>query len=142
MNSNITSADASAIMTVEKLFPNGFKLQQFSTDAAISQGDDTLAETRIGVDGHMVAGYTPSILTLTITLEPTSPSISYLDTLYQATKNNRRTYDVTVTISIPSLKKVLTYSNGVLKTGRILPDLQKVLAPVPYTFDFGSVKKM
>ena len=32
---DITSANASAVMTIEELYPNGLKLERFSTDAAI-----------------------------------------------------------------------------------------------------------
>ena len=90
MNRNITSADAIAVMTIDSLYPQGFRLEQFSTDAAISQGDDTVSETRMGVDGHMVAGYTPSIKTITITLEPSSPSIPYLDDLYKSMQKTKK----------------------------------------------------
>lgn len=140
MNRNITSADAIAVMTVDSLYPQGFRLEQFSTDAAISQGDDTVSETRMGVDGHMVAGYTPSIKTITITLEPSSPSIPYLDNLYKSMQKNKKTYLCSLIVTVPSLSKVIQYSYGVLKTAKILPDLQKTLAPIAYTFDFEKVE--
>lgn len=140
MNRNITSADVIAVMTVDSLYPQGFRLQQFSTDAAISQGDDTVSETRIGVDGHMVAGYTPSIKTVTITLEPSSPSIPYLDNLYKSMQKNKKTYMCSLIITIPALGKGVKYSYGVLKTSKILPDIQKTLAAIAYTFDFEKVE--
>lgn len=55
-NLDITSANASAVMTVEDLYPNGIHLQNFSTDAAIVADSMQIAETRMGVDGHMAAG--------------------------------------------------------------------------------------
>lgn len=140
MNRNITSADVIAVMTVDSLYPQGFRLQQFSTDAAISQGDDTVSETRIGVDGHMVAGYTPSIKTVTITLEPSSPSIPYLDNLYKSMQKNKKTYMCSLIVTIPALGKEVKYSYGVLKTSKILPDIQKTLAAIAYTFDFEKVE--
>lgn len=140
MNRNITSANAIAIMTIENLCPQGFRLEQFSTDAAISQGDDTIAETRMGVDGHMVAGYTPSIKTVTITLEPSSPSIEYLDNLYKAMQQNKKIYYCNLVITLPALSKIVQYSYGVLKTSKILPDMQKTLAPIAYSFDFEKVE--
>lgn len=55
-NRNITAADAVVTLQCEELFPQGIILEQFSTDAMASMGDDTFAETRKGVDGQMVAG--------------------------------------------------------------------------------------
>ena len=136
MNRNITSANAVAILTIDTLYPQGVRLQQFSTDQAIVQAEETIAETRMGVDGNMVAGYTPSIKAVTIQLEPSSPSIVALDTLYRAMKTNKRTYECTLVITLPSLDKILTYSFGVLKTAKPLPDLKKVLDPISYGFDF------
>lgn len=140
MNRNITSANSVSYMTVDELYPQGFKLEQFSTDAAISQGDDTIAETRMGVDGYMVAGYTPSIKTVTITLEPSSPSIPYFDNIIKASQTNKRVYYCNLIINLPSLGKTINYNYGVLKTGKILPDMQKTLAPIAYTFDFEEAK--
>lgn len=140
MNRNITSANAIAYMTIDSLYPQGFQLQQFSTDAAISQSDDTISETRIGVDGYMVAGYTPSIKTLTITIEPSSPSKEYLDHLYKSMQQNKKTYICNLVITLPSLSKIIQYSYGVLKTAKVLPDMQKTLAPIAYTFDFEKVE--
>lgn len=139
-NRNITAANATLVMVVEDLFPQGVKLEQFSTDAMVSEADETFAETRMGVDGQMVAGYVDNIKTLTVTMEPSSPSIPYMDTLARASRSGRKVYWVTFIISIPAIGKILTYSNGVLKTGKILPDIQKVLAPIAYGFDFESVK--
>lgn len=140
MNRNITSANAIAYMTVDSLYPQGFQLQQFSTDAAISQSDDTISETRMGVDGYMVAGYTPSIKTITITLEPASPSKEYLDHLYKSMQQNKKTYLCNLVITLPSLEKIIQYKYGVLKTAKVLPDMQKTLAPIAYTFDFEKVE--
>lgn len=55
-NFDITAANASAVMTIEELYPNGLKLERFSTDAAIVADSQQIAETRMGVDGHMAAG--------------------------------------------------------------------------------------
>lgn len=139
-NRNITAANAVMVMKVEQLFPQGVRLEQFSTDAMVSQGDETFAETRMGVDGQMVAGYIDMIKTLTVTMEPSSPSIQYMDTLIKAMRTNRTVYTVTMVVTLPAVGKVFTFSNGVLKTGKLLADVQQTLAPIQYTFDFESVK--
>lgn len=60
MSSNITSANATAVMIINDLFPVGFAVEGFATDQAINQDEETLAVTRMGVDGKLSAGYTPS----------------------------------------------------------------------------------
>lgn len=139
---NITSANAIAYMVVKDLYPTGFALNNFSTDQAVDQSEDTIAETRMGVDGYMAAGYVPSIKAVTIQFEASSPSVQYLNNLYLASQKNRRTYEVTLVVKVPSVNKTYTYSGGVLKTGKLLPGLKKVLDPVSYGFDFEKVSVM
>ena len=139
---NITSANATAYMVVKDLYPTGFALNNFSTDQAVDQSEDTIAETRMGVDGYMAAGYVPSIKAVTIKFEASSPSVQYLNNLYLASQKNRRTYEVTLVVKVPSVNKTYTYSGGVLKSGKLLPGLKKVLDPVSYGFDFEKVSVM
>lgn len=133
---NITSANATAYMVVKDLYPSGFALNNFATDQAVDEGEDTIAETRMGVDGYMAAGYVPSIKNVTITFEAASPSVPYINNLYLASQKNRRTYEVTLVVTVPSVNKTYTYSYGVLKTAKALPALKTTLDPVTYSFDF------
>ncbi|MDE5682502.1 MAG: hypothetical protein K2I05_09310, partial [Mailhella sp.] len=136
---NITSANASAIMVVDTLFPVGFALEAFSTDQSIAMGEDTVTETRMGVDGVMAAGFVPSIKSITISFEEFSPSVTYLQQLYQAMQANKKKYDITLIVTVPSVSKSYTFTGGVLKTAKILADHKNVLDPVTYGFDFEKV---
>lgn len=133
---NITSANATAYMVVKDLYPAGFALNNFATDQAIDEGEDTIAETRMGVDGYMAAGYIPSIKAVTITFEAASPSVPYMNNIYLASQKNRRTYECTLVITVPSVNKTYTYSYGVMKTAKALPAIKTVLDPVSFAFDF------
>lgn len=140
MYNDVTSANIAAYMTVRELFPAGFPLLQFSINNAVAQGNDTYAETRMTVDGQMVSGFTPSIKTVTIVLEPSSPSIKFLETLIKAEASNKRKYRIDFSVTYPSTGTIRQYSNGVLKTGKLIADAQATLQPITYTFDFESVK--
>lgn len=83
---DITSANASAVLTVDSLFPSGIELQMFATDQAVGQDSVDITETRMGVDGRMVAGFTPVIYPVTVTLEAASPSAKNLGTVWRAMK--------------------------------------------------------
>jgi hypothetical protein len=84
----------------------------------------------------MVAGQTPNIKTVTIHLEASSPSVQYLTLLKQAQETNRTIYPVSMIISIPSIGKRISYSNGVLQSAKDLPDGKKILDPTSWTFHF------
>ena len=55
MSFDITSANATLILTVENLYPSGVKIEGFSTDSSFAMDDDTIAETHMGVDGKLTA---------------------------------------------------------------------------------------
>jgi hypothetical protein len=136
---NITSANASAVLTVEKLFPAGIELQMFGTDSALTTDSVDISEIRMGVDGKMVAGYTPVIFPLTITLEAASPSFAALSQVWTAMRTNKTIYDCTLVALVPSIKKSFTWTNGVMKSGVPFPGVQKVLAPTTWVFNFQNL---
>lgn len=107
---DITSANASAVMTIEELYPNGVKLERFSTDAAIVADSQQVAETRMGVDGFMAAGVTPNIYPVTITLEANSPTATAFTTLCEAMSANKQIYVCNLTVKIPSIGKTYQFS--------------------------------
>ena len=133
MSMDITSANS--VVTLQcSLF--SVRLQQFSADMAYEGEDDQVAETRIGVDGKMVAGQVPNIKVVNIHLEASSPSLQYLQLLKRAMEVNRTVYPVNMVISQPSIGKRITYSTGVLQSAKDLADGKKVLEPTQWTFHF------
>lgn len=133
MSMDITSANS--VVTLQcSLF--SVRLQQFSADTAYEGEDDQVAETRIGVDGKMVAGQVPSIKVVNVHLEASSPSLQYLQLLKRAMEVNRTVYPVNMVISQPSIGKRITYSTGVLQSAKDLADGKKVLEPTQWTFHF------
>ena len=136
---NITSANASLVLVVDTIIPAGVQLEHFSTDQAFSLSEVTVVEDRMGVDGHLAAGWVPSIKTVQISLEAASPSLWFLDMLQRAMENNRTIYDCTLVATIPSIRKVYTWSKGVLKSGTLVSNAKKVLDPTTWTFDFANL---
>jgi hypothetical protein len=141
MGLDITSANAEGILTVEDVFPAGIQLQMFGTDQAISQDNITIAETRKGVDGKLVGGYTPTIYPVTITLEASSPSTQALATVWQAMATNKKVYACNLVCTVPSIGAVFAWRVGIMKSGSLFPNLQKVLAPTTWVFDFQDFER-
>jgi len=140
-NMDITSANSSAVLSVQEIAPNGIQLEGYSTDQSISSEAVDIAETRMGVDGNMAAGYVPAIKPVTITLESNSPSYPRLCEIWEASQTNRTIYPCTLTVMIPSIRQAFTYSNGILKNGSPFPTHAKVLEPTTWQFDFERVER-
>ncbi len=140
-NFDITSANAEGILTVEEIFPAGIVLQMFATDQGITQDATQKAEARMGVDGKMVAGYTPVIKNVTIKLEASSPSAEALAIYAEAMATNRRVYPCHLVCTVPSIKVVYTWRVGTLLNGNLFPDMLPVLAPTTWQFAFESFER-
>ena len=135
---DITSANSTIAMSVaEGLF--SINLENFSADSSFTSDTVQAAETRMGVDGHMAAGFTPAIKTITINLEAGSPSTEYMQLLRQVQEVNMKPYKVQMVISIPSIGKRYTFSEGVLQSYKDLPDGQNVLSPTQWVFHFEGM---
>lgn len=137
---DITSANSVLILTCEDLYPSGVQLENFSADQLIAQADEELASTRMGVDGYMSAGWIPSIKQVTISIEPSSPTVEVFDTIYKAQAQARTPYRLNLAVTVPSTGKTLTYKEGVLKGWKLLADHKQVLDPIQASIDFESVE--
>ncbi len=141
-NFDITAANAELWLTAIPDFPAGFPLEQFGTDQAWNQDAITIAETRMGVDGKMVAGYTPAIYPVTITLEACSPSRDALTSLWQAIKVNQRVYRLTLAATLPSIGERILWTKGVMVSGQPVPSGQRILSPTQWVFNFESLERI
>ena len=136
---DITSANAVLILTVDNLFPAGIRLEQFATDQSFSQGDLAVAEDRLGVDGNLVAGWVPSLKTVTIMLEASSPSYTAMAQLFRACERKRGIYQCSLVATVSSINCIFTWSGGILKSGTLVPAAKKVLDPTTWVFDFANL---
>ena len=133
---NITSANAVLVLGVEELYTVGVQLTNFSTDQMLSSDDMEMAQVRMGVDGGLAAGYVPNPFSLTITLDASSPSLTVMQSLLMAMKTNKTTYKCSVTLTIPSIKQVHFWRNGVLTNGTPVTAPKKTLDPTSWKFVF------
>ena len=136
---DITSANSTLVLTVENLYPAGVKIEGFSTDNSFAMDDDTIAETHMGVDNKLTAGFTPSEKSVTITLDAGSPSYEVLCNIYNMSKTNMTVLETSMQITVPALGKEYSFKNGVMVTGHPLPAGEKVLGNTNWTFRFGKL---
>lgn len=136
---NITAANATLVLTVDTVIPSGIILSGFSADLMFEQGEVQMAETRMGVDAHLAAGWIPTTKTVRISLEAASLSHTYFEMVVRAQNANRCIYPCTLVGTIPAVRRIYTWTNGVIKSGTPVPSAKKVLDPTYWTLEFADL---
>ncbi len=138
-NPTITSADSVFTITVAGLFPAPVQLQGYSAEKAWSTDQQELAETLVGVDGLMSAGYVPAKVTQSISLQADSASIAIFEAIATATQQQKDVFFISCSIDLPSVGKSYIGTRGVLKNWKPIPDGAKVLQPQEFSIDWQSL---
>lgn len=137
---DITSANATLVLSVDELFPGGISLQMFATDQSYSQDSNEMTVTRMGVDGHMVAGWVPSEKVVTIMLEAASPSHESMFQIWAASETNRKPYQCSLIATLPSIGKIYTWSKGYMVSATPAASAKQVLDPTTWVFHFETLE--
>jgi len=137
----ITSANSILTMIVPGLFPVPVSIQGYSTDDAFMLDALDLAETVMGVDGRMSAGYVPKEVKLTVTLQADSASKDFFAILTQAVKTAREVFYMSATLSLPSTGEAFTFTRGILTSVEQLPSAKKMLQPQKFVITWESVSR-
>jgi hypothetical protein len=137
--STITSANSVLMIGIAKLFNIPVQIQGFAADDAFTLEDVDMAETMMGVDGKMSAGWVPAIKVLDITLQADSASNSFFDAWIAAEQVAREKYVANGSIMIPSTGRIYALTTGYLKRGNLLPPAKKVLQPRKFTIEFSAI---
>lgn len=137
----ITSANSVFTLVIPGLFPAPVQLQGYATDKSFATEAIDFAETMIGVDGKMSAGYVPNITPQTITLQADSVSKDIFAALIAATKTAREVFFLNATLVLQSTGESFTMARGVLKNAKQIADGGKVLQPQDYVIHWESVNR-
>lgn len=135
----ITAADVAATLSVDELYPNGIPLEMFGADSAITGDSVTIAETRMTVDGKLIAGAVPAPYPITLTFEAASPSLPYLQNL--RTASEKRVYECNLAVRIRATGEVLRFNRGFLVTANPFPNVAKTLQALTFQFQFESMER-
>lgn len=139
-NRNITSADVAARLVCADLFPQGFDLENFGTDAAIVAETATELETRMSIDGHLSAGFTPVPKVVTLTFQPTSPSLEYIDQITKAQRADLTPYELSMVVNVKATGKEFRFSGGFISQSTPMPAIQKTIQEVTLQITFEKVE--
>lgn len=134
----LTTANSQMMLSVTTLFPTPVPIQGYATDDAFDTDEIESAETKMGVDGRLSAGYTPYEVPLSIHLQADSPSNDLFDAWVAFEAQNKEKYVCNGTILIQGTGKLHTFTRGFLVKGSVMPAAKKTLDPRVFTIHFNS----
>lgn len=137
---DITSANASVVISSADMALAATQLEGFGADAAFATEDVESAITQIGVDGKMSAGWVPRITNMPITLNPASSSVAVFDAIITTSDTLRAPVFVNCVVQIPSINKAYTLTKGVLTRVKQMPDGGRVLGEQRFNLAFESCR--
>jgi len=136
----ITSANSVFMLSFGSLFPIPQKLEGYATDDSFMADVVEIAQTAMGVDGKLSAGYVPNPTVMTITFQPDSPSIVKFEFLIAAMRQARDIFELSATIALPAIGRSYACVKGVLTEYKPLPDAKKLLQPVTYKITWQTIE--
>ncbi len=137
--STITSANAFYGLVVVGLFPTPQQLQGFATDDIFDTASLAPAETMMGVDGKLSAGFVYVPIVQTISLQADGNSNTLFEAWYAAQIAAGETYRCNAIVRLPAVGRSYQMLNGVL-TGYVpIADAKKVLQPRKYQITWERV---
>lgn len=114
MANTITAANSILMLSVANLFPTPIQMQGFAADDIFDTEEVETAETVMGVDGRLSAGYVPVPINQNISLMPDSASIAFFENWIQAQDQARELYIATGTVRLLSVHRTYAMERGFL----------------------------
>lgn len=139
MARTLTSANAILLFSVDGLFPVPQQIQGFATEDIFEAEAIDNAETAMGVDGKLSAGWVPNPVKLGITLQADSESVDFFEQVYLAQQAVRETYVWNGTIFLRAVQKKFAMHRGFMTNYKPLPDGKKILQPRKFMLTFEAV---
>ncbi|OYV50518.1 MAG: hypothetical protein B7X10_01260 [Burkholderiales bacterium 21-58-4] len=127
------------MLGVANLYNVPIQIQGFATDDAFTAADVDTAETMMGVDGKLSAGFTPYPTTIEISLQADSASNLFFDAIINAELVAREKYVMNGSILIPSLGQLFSMTTGFLGKVTKVSAAKKVMQPRKFEIVFQSV---
>lgn len=136
---SISSPSVVYMLAITNLFPVPQQLQEYAADDVFGTDPVEVAQTVMGVDGHLSGGFVFSEINQSIVLQANSESIAIFQAWYEAQKVLKDVLRATGLVVMPSVGKKWTMSGGILKTYPPMPDVKKILQPQRFSITWESV---
>lgn len=135
----LTAANSVILLGVTGLYDTPVQLQGFSSDDVFETEAVETAETVMGVDGTLSAGWIPQAVKQMITLQADSDSALIFENWYQAQRTVQEVYRAFSTILLPGLQRSYTLTRGVLTNVPVTPSAKKIVQPRRFTIVWERV---
>jgi hypothetical protein len=132
----ITSDNASFLLTVANVYPNGIPLYGFGVDDAFVAETAETAEIQVGVDGYGVMGYRPRSVAMSVRLLASSPSILVFQNWLAMEDQIGDKLPASAIIIIPSAGQKYTCANGALMRTPTMPPVRRVLGNMEWRIEW------
>lgn len=137
--STITAANSVFALTITGLYASPQILQGYASDDGFSTEAIEVAETVMGLDGHLSGGYVFNPYKQGITLMPDSPAIEIFNNWALAQQAVREVLIANASITLPATGKKYVLTRGFLTSFKPIPDVKKVLQSQQYQITWGSI---
>lgn len=135
----LTSANAILMLAVDTIFPVPTRIKGFAADDVTSMDAIDNAETMMGVDGRLSAGFVPAPVRQTITLQADSLSNDFFEYWNTFERQAQQKYVAAGTILLKATNKQYICSRGFLRSYTPMPAARRVLQPRTFTIEWENV---
>lgn len=125
----LTAANSVILLSIPGLFNTPVQLQGYAADDVFDIEQLDTAETMMGVDGKLSAGWVPKEIKQSFTLQADSDSVAFFEQWYQAQQRVREVYAASGSTALPSVGRKYNMRKGFLTGYSAAPNGKKVLQP-------------
>ena len=136
---SLTSANAIITLAIGTVFPIPVQIQGFAADDIFSTPAIKSAETLMGVDGKLSAGFVFVPVEQEFMIQADSPSNLVFDTWHALQQTTSELFAATGLIVLQGISTSWILNNGYLTSYPPLPDAKKLLQPRRYGITWESV---
>ena len=129
MAKTLTAANSVIMLSVAGLFPAPVQLQGFAADDIFDTDQIDSAETVMGVDGRLSAGWVPMAVKQNFSLQADSDSLSFFETWYASQQAVRELYIAAGSIYLPAVQRKYAMSRGFLTNHSATASAKRILQP-------------
>ncbi len=140
MSRTITSADGTFILSSADIALAATEIGGWAADAAWAFDNVNMAETILGVDGKLSAGWVPRAYQMTVTIMPDSDAIEVFNAFQLACDASKTVYRLNGVLTLPGLGRSFMMTRGVLQNYTPVPTGQKVLQAQTFQIMWEGVK--
>lgn len=136
---DITSANATFLITVPSILPVPTQLQGFAADDIFDFDEVAASEVLMGVDGVLSGGMVYVPKPQNIMLQADSASNAVFDAWYQLQQINSAVYAAQGNVLLSGISTTFALSNGILTRYKPVPDAKRLLQPRRYQITWQKV---